>query len=77
MGQRTDERRMPLLVGTDEAAELLGLKPSTVRRWLRDGWMPEARVAHGYVWPRAELEEWVAAGCPPRAEWESMRRIGA
>lgn len=24
-------------------------------------------------WNRAELEQWIAAGCPPRSRWETMR----
>jgi predicted DNA-binding transcriptional regulator AlpA len=24
-------------------------------------------------WRLAEVEEWIAAGCPPRDQWEAMR----
>ena len=67
----------PLLLALDEAASLChvcfdewweanekGLVPRPVRFCGRDYWVAE------------ELREWTAAGCPPRARWERMRKGG-
>lgn len=59
----------PLNLDTKQAAALIGVKPSTLRRWrsldigcpfvkLGTSWM--ARV----FYPRDQLVAWIAAGCP-------------
>jgi len=31
------------------------------------------RIGHCRRWVPAVIREWIAAGCPPRAEWESRK----
>ncbi len=37
------------LLRVDEAAERLGLKPITVRKWMREGKLPTVRLSKGAV----------------------------
>jgi excisionase family DNA binding protein len=48
------------LVSVDELARRLGVSASTVRRWRRDGKLPEAVVLGGVVrWRPETIEEWL------------------
>ena len=50
-------------VGIDEIAEYLGVKPSTVRTWIKTKKMPAHKIG-GKLWKfkRAEIDEWIANG---------------
>lgn len=37
---------------------------------------PCFRLGRSPRWRRAEIDAWMAAGGPPRDEWEAMRRHG-
>lgn len=68
-----DQRRrklVPVLVRRRGAAALCGMGVSTFDRADAAGLVPVARKVGGCkLWSVAELREWAARGCPPRAEW--------
>ncbi len=46
-----------------------------VQRMDSAGKLPKAiRLGNRKVWSLEELRVWIAAGAPPRAEWETMKR---
>ena len=62
------ERRFVLTV--TELGGVLGRTPGTVRKWLAAGALPKPIMLAGCrCWRRLELEDWLAAGCPPAAHW--------
>jgi excisionase family DNA binding protein len=64
----------PLLLSASTVAELLEVDRATVTRWAASGRLPRSmKIGGARRWARAELEEWVAAGCPARAQWERFR----
>jgi predicted DNA-binding transcriptional regulator AlpA len=64
----------PLLVGRVEAAKLCGLSPGTWDRHSSAGLVPAPRRIGGRpLWSIRELEDWIAAGCPDRRTWESIK----
>jgi len=64
----------PLLLTARQAAETCGKSLRTWRTWDAAGWIPRpVRIGRSTLWRADELREWVAAGCPRRAEWEAMR----
>jgi len=64
---------LALLVTDREAAALCGLGRSTWHRLHAAGKTPAAvKLGRSVRWNRAELESWIAAGCPPRREWEAL-----
>jgi predicted DNA-binding transcriptional regulator AlpA len=64
----------PLLLTARQAAELCGKSLRTWRSWDAAGWIPRpVRIGRSTLWRLDELREWVAAGCPRRAEWEALR----
>jgi predicted DNA-binding transcriptional regulator AlpA len=55
-------------------ARLLSIVPSTLWSWHSAGKLPAPiRLGGRTLWRRAELEAWVAAGCPSRERWETFR----
>ena len=55
-----------VLMDSIELARLLGVVPSTVKRWSRNGVMPKGRRVGPRLlkWDRAEIQTWMDAGCP-------------
>ena len=50
-------------VGTTEAAEYLGVKPATIRDWIRKGkGIPKKKIGKAWKFKLSELEEWVSSG---------------
>ena len=63
-------RVRPILVRRRAAARVCGMGVSTFDRADAAGLVPAARKVGGCkLWCLAELREWAARGCPPRAEW--------
>ena len=61
----------PLLLSADEAARLCGVSTRTWRRHDAAGKIPKAvRLGGRTLWRRRELEDFVAASCPGRSDWE-------
>lgn len=49
-------------IGTDEAAQYLGVKVSTLRKWLKDKKIPSHKVGKLWKFKKSELDEWVKSG---------------
>ncbi len=50
-------------IGTAEAAEYLGVKPVTIRDWIRKGKdIPRKKIGKAWKFKLSELEEWVSSG---------------
>lgn len=59
-----------LLLTARQAAVMCGKSLRTWRAWDSAGWIPRpVRIGRSTLWRVDELREWVAAGCPRRAEW--------
>lgn len=60
----------PELLKLDDLCVQLSLGRATVYRQMAAGRVPAPiRVGTSVRWRRAEIEAWVAAGCPPQARW--------
>jgi predicted DNA-binding transcriptional regulator AlpA len=71
-GLATDQGPSPLLLTARQAAAMCGKSLRTWRTWDAAGWIPRpVRIGRSTLWRAEELREWVAAGCPRRAEWEA------
>lgn len=57
-GKWTNRRKRQDLVGTAEAAELLGVERPRIGRWIGKGAMPQpvAKLGATPVWERADIE---------------------
>ena len=51
-------------IGTDQAAEYLGVKVITIRKWLKDNatGLPAHKVGKLWKFKKSELDEWVKSG---------------
>lgn len=69
----SETKQPPILCDSAETRHLLGgISRQTLHVWNTTGRIPRpAKVGGKNLWRRAELEEWAAAGCPPRIEWEN------
>ena len=63
---------MGRLLTTEQAAEFLQVHPGTLRRKARAGRVPCVRMERQFRFDVDVLREWLAAGCPTRAEQPSM-----
>ena len=62
----------PFLLNAKQAAAMCAKSVRTWRTWDSAGWIPSpVRIGRSTLWRADELREWVAAGCPRRAEWEA------
>ena len=61
----------PLLIGAQDAAELLGMGRTCFYAMESSGRIGPLPIRFGrkVLWRRGELERWVESGCPPRARW--------
>lgn len=67
-------RMRPLLVRAREAARLLGVSVSTLRRLNAAGSIPASvTVGRLKLWSQRTLRLWDKLGCPPRAEFERLQ----
>lgn len=67
-------RGQSLLVSARQAAGMCGKSLRTWRTWDAAGRIPRpVRIGRSTLWGLEELREWVAAGCPPRDQWETRR----
>jgi prophage regulatory protein len=66
-----------IAVDAQRLAELLGLSLRTIRRLDSSGKLPRPlRIGGAVRWRLSEVNRWVDAGCPDRAEWERRRATG-
>ena len=71
---RMGEETAPLLLTTRAAAAICSKSLRTWRTWDSAGWIPRpVRIGRSTLWRADELREWIAAGCPRRAEWEARQ----
>jgi predicted DNA-binding transcriptional regulator AlpA len=64
----------PLLVNAKTASAMCCKSLRTWRAWDAAGWIPRpVRIGRSKLWRVDELQEWVEAACPRRAEWESRQ----
>ncbi len=49
-------------INLDEAAEYLGIKPVTLRNWIKKTDIPARKIGKLWKFKRSELDEWVKSG---------------
>ncbi len=50
-------------INIEEAAEYLGVKPATIRDWIRKGKdVPAKKIGKQWKFKRSELDQWVQSG---------------
>ena len=49
-------------IGVEEAAEYLGVKPSTIREWIKKTDIPANKIGKQWKFKRSELDAWVKSG---------------
>jgi predicted DNA-binding transcriptional regulator AlpA len=64
------------LLSANDVAAVLRVGLSTLERMKAGARLPRPlELSSGcHRWRRAEILDWIGAGCPPRAEWEARRR---
>lgn len=63
-----------LLLTASEAAAMCGKSLRTWQMWDASGRVPRpVRIGRSTLWRIYELQSWIAAGCPRRADWEASR----
>lgn len=68
----------PVLVDADAAAAMCSMHRATWYKKTASGQTPKPVRIGGVVrWRKAEIEEWIAAGCPARAKWDAVRMAAA
>mgnify|MGYP006297512331 CR=1 FL=1 len=66
------EHNEQLALTAEDVGKLLCISRAHVFRLQRAGKLPApVRFGRSVRWSRAELEDWLRAGAPPRNEWES------
>jgi len=64
----------PLLVTVVEVARLLSVSQRHVLGLHKNELMPKSiRLGHSTRWNINDIRRWIAAGCPDRKTWESMK----
>lgn len=67
----------PLLISREDAAAMLGVAVETFDRQRRAGKTPApVRIGGRLLFRRADLDAWVAMGCPDRAEFDARTDAG-
>jgi predicted DNA-binding transcriptional regulator AlpA len=71
----TDRPRMtPRMLKVTDAAEYIGLSRSCMLNADKDGQVPAPhRIRNCVRFDRLELDRWIDAGMPSRAEWEKLK----
>ena len=53
---------MEKYISIEDAAEYLGVKPSTIRSWIKIKDMPAHKVGKLWKFKKSELDEWINSG---------------
>jgi predicted DNA-binding transcriptional regulator AlpA len=74
--QEAAQRLEPLLVGADDVAALLGVGLSCLYAMDRSGELGPRGLylRRRRLWPVAEVQAWVRAGCPRREIWNCTKK---
>lgn len=71
----TEPNERPLLLDIHSLAVLLDRSVASLERDIPAGRLPAPVWLGGSrKWRRAEIVEWVDAGCPHQIDWEELRR---
>ena len=63
--------QLPTLLTKRHMAELLERHVRTIYRLESQGKLPSSvNIGSQRVWSLDEVQNWIAAGCPPRRDWE-------
>jgi predicted DNA-binding transcriptional regulator AlpA len=74
-GKRHRRLLKPALLRAAGAAGYTGVSEATWWRWDSAGLCPGGvKIAGCRLWSRRELDGWIGRGCPPRDEWEVLKR---
>jgi len=66
-----------ILLTVNEVATLLNVSPRHVHMLRATQQLPPpVRLGRSVRWRRAELEAWVAAGCPRQERWRRTTAVG-
>ena len=67
----SDQSLMPRI----KFASLIAVPTRTFDRMQSAGLLPRPVAIGGKTkrWSRAEVDGWIAAGCPPRAKWDAIK----
>ena len=66
-----------LLIDIDQLSLLLRRSVASLERDQAAGRLPaQVYVGGSRRWRRAEVEAWVAAGCPARVRWDEIKTAG-
>ena len=58
-------------INIEEAAEYLGVKPATIRDWIRKGiGVPAQKIGKQWKFKCSELDEWVKSGKVLLNKWQ-------
>ncbi|MCI5849287.1 MAG: helix-turn-helix domain-containing protein [Lachnoclostridium sp.] len=58
----TKEQYNDNYISVDEAAQYLGIKPVTLRNWIKKTDIPTRKIGKQWKFKRSELDEWVNSG---------------
>lgn len=58
----TQEQYNDNYISVDEAAQYLGIKPVTLRNWIKKTDIPTRKIGKQWKFKRSELDEWVNSG---------------
>ncbi|MDD7522158.1 helix-turn-helix domain-containing protein [Butyribacter sp.] len=67
MLEQSQENYQDNYISVDEAAQYLGIKPVTLRSWIKKTDIPTRKIGKQWKFKRSELDEWVNSG---RANFE-------
>jgi predicted DNA-binding transcriptional regulator AlpA len=69
----------PLVVTTEELAQLLRISVATLDRWRDSGRLgpPGNKIGGRRLWALTEIREWIARGMPPRETWLALVRANS
>ncbi len=71
--ERPPHTPSPLAYDADELAGLLGISVRHLRRMNTAGLLPKpVRFGRSTRWVAETIQQWLRAGSPSRAEWESI-----
>ena len=56
------ENKIDNYIGLEETSNYLGVRPATVRTWIKTKELPAHRIGKLWKFKRSEIDEWVDSG---------------